>query len=121
MSEQQEKKIPIKIKTLSNKPQEEDSNPVIETEITPPKTQSEGENISKQPLPSITTEISIPRHPQIVGEIPPWDDDKDSQQDDKSKPPTITTEIPFEEEKLSPITRSTGEIPPWDDEDEIKQ
>jgi len=107
MSEQQDKKIPIKIKTLGNKPQEEDSNPINESEFTSLNTQSEGENITKAPLPSITTEITISPRPKIVGEIPPWDDD-DSQQDDKSKPPTITAEIPCEEEKLSSITRSTG-------------
>ena len=119
MSKKKAKKFPIKIKTLSNKPKEEESKasePDLKVE-----NQSCDEITSENSKPGITvitTEIST--RPKIVGGIPPWDDDDDSQQDDKSKPPTITAEIPSELEKFDLSPRATGEIPPWDDEEESK-
>ncbi len=128
MSEKKGKKLPIKIKTLSKKSQEqkpiqaskpdtsenstkEDLSQSCESEIT--------KKNSKVRTTIITAEIPS-TSPKIVGQIPPWDDENDSQDEDKSKPPTITAEIPSEEEKFDLTPRATGEIPPWDDEQEIK-
>ncbi|MBE9213436.1 hypothetical protein IQ247_12290 [Plectonema cf. radiosum LEGE 06105] len=114
MSEEKDKKLPIKIKKSSCKSQEENLSQPRESE-----NQLEERKVRKT---IITTEISS--RPKIVGAIPPWDDDDDSQQDDQIKPPTITTEIPTEPEKFNEefnITpRATGEIPPWDEEEETK-
>lgn len=126
MSEKKDKKLPIKIKTLSKKSQQEehiqaskpdtsenstveDLSQNCEAEIT--------EKNSKVRKTIITAEIPA-TSPKIVGQIPPWDDDEDLQQDDRSKPPTITAEIPSELEKFDLTPRITGEIPPWDDEEE---
>jgi hypothetical protein len=128
MSEKKGKKFPIKIKTLSKKPQGETKSQPCEPEITAQNSKLEEEEINQGCEPEIskkngkirttviTTEIST--RPKIVGQIPPWDDDEESPQDDKPKPPTITAEIPCESEKIDLTPRATGEIPPWDDEEE---
>ncbi|MEB3215160.1 MAG: hypothetical protein VKN72_02730 [Nostocales cyanobacterium 94392] len=114
MSEEKDKKLPIKMEKFSCKSQEEELSKPCESE-----NQSEERKVRKT---IITTEIST--HPKIVGAIPPWDDDDDSQQDDQIKPPTITTEIPTEpeifNEDFNITPRATGEIPPWDEEEESK-
>ncbi|NJL78721.1 MAG: hypothetical protein HC836_38030 [Richelia sp. RM2_1_2] len=115
MSEEKDKKLPIKIKKSSCKSQEEELSKPCESE-----NHLEERKVRKT---IITTEISS--RPKIVGAIPPWDDsDDDSQQDDQIKPPTITTEIPTEPEKFNQefemTPRATGEIPPWDEEEESK-
>lgn len=130
MSEKQDKKLPIKIRTLSKKTQGEDFGQPCKADITKEskaekqdfnqRCQSEINHETRKPSKTtITTEIST--NSKIVGEIPPWDDDEDSQRGVVSKPPTITAEIIFEEEKLNTIPKITGEIPPWDDEEEIKR
>lgn len=117
MSRKKGKKFPIKIKTLSSKPQGFAKSKPCEPDITAQSSKPDEVDINQPRKTVITTEIST--HPKIVGQIPPWDDDdEDSQQDDKSKPPTITSEIPCESEKFDMIPRATGEIPPWDDEEE---
>ncbi len=118
MSKKKTKKFPIKIKTLSNKPQGEENKPCEPDIKVENQSCDEITSESKPRITVITTEIST--RPKIVGGIPPWDDDDDSQQDDKSKPPTITAEIPSELEKFDLSPRATGEIPPWDDEEESK-
>ncbi|MGB3638520.1 MAG: hypothetical protein WBA39_13235 [Rivularia sp. (in: cyanobacteria)] len=120
MSEKKDKKLPIKIKTLSKKSQEEDiqaSKSDTSENSCQPETKKKN---SKVRTTIITAEIPA-TSPKIVGQIPPWDDDNDSPQDDKLKPPTITAEIPSELEKFDLTPRVTGEIPPWDDEEEIKR
>ncbi len=128
MSEKKENKLPIKIKTLSKKSQEEKSqaskpdaseNSTVEDLSQSCESEITNKN-SKVRKTVITTEIPA-TSPKIVVQIPPWDDDEDSEQDDKSKPPTITAEILLNEEKFNMTPRATGEIPPWDDEEEIKR
>ena len=55
----------------------------------------------------------------IIGGIPPWDDDNDDSQDDKPQPPTITVEILANEETFNATPRIIEGIPPWDEDEEI--
>jgi hypothetical protein len=128
MSEKEDNKLPLKIKTLSKKSQEEkneaskaDTSENSTVEDLRQNCESEIKKKSRRVRKTIITAEIPANSPKIVGQIPPWDDDEDSQEDDKSKPPTITAEILFDEEKFNMPPKITGEIPPWDDEEEIKR
>ena len=120
MSEKKDKKLPIKIKTLSKKSQEKENIQASKTDTSENSCQPETKKKNSKIRTTIITAEIPSTSPKIVGQIPPWDDDEDYRQDDKSKPPTITAEIPSELEKFDLTPRATGEIPPWDDEEEMK-